>query len=108
MSLRQFTLAVTGMSLRQVIPCRYRGPTAGRFGAVASAGASALRRQIDIRGTAICALMSTRANHTHLPFTDSYRAGEQDPVSDSGPIFEAQIGSQFSALGSHCRIPGVC
>jgi len=27
------------------------------------------------------------------------------PVSDSGPIFEAQIGTQFSALGSHCRIP---
>src|SRR5215831_5863330 len=33
---------------------------------------------------------------------------ERDPVSDSGPIFEAQIGTQFSALGSHCRKPGVC
>ena len=43
----------------------------------------------------------------HIPFPDSYRPGERDPVSDSGPIFEAQIGSQFSALGSHCRIPGV-
>src|SRR5262249_54146590 len=59
-------------------------------------------------GTAICALMRTRANHTHLPFPDGYRPGERDPVSDPGPILKHRSRTEFSALGSHCRIPGVC
>jgi len=32
----------------------------------------------------------------------------RDPVSDFWSHIEAYIGTQFSALGSHCRIPGVC
>ena len=45
---------------------------------------------------------------TDPPIPDSYSLRERDPLSDCGSHIEAQIRTQFSALGSHCRIPGVC
>jgi len=48
----------------------------------------------------------TGPSHT-LPFPESYRR-RAGPSLGCGSHIEAQIGTQFSALGSHCRIPGVC
>src|SRR5262249_54115728 len=43
--------------------------------------------------------MSAQANHTHLPFSDSYRPGERDPVSDSGPILRHRSGPSSQLSG---------
>src|SRR5262249_47204931 len=59
-------------------------------------------------GAAMCTLMSTRRpKHTppHFQIAVDQRAG---PSLGFWSHIEAQIGTQFSAFGSHCRISGVC
>src|SRR5262249_41553357 len=65
-------------------------------------------------GAAICARLHARVHvprrtdkHTP-PISRWLPPGEAGPSLGSGSHIEAQIGTQSSALGSHCRIPGVC
>jgi len=64
------------------------------------------RDEAERGGSIQAATVSTRGSDTsHFEIATAGRAG---PSLGSGSHIEAQIGTQFSALGSHCRIPGVC